>query len=77
MKPPRRHSPRSSPRQAPDAPGVPTRRAALRLLDAVLRRGLALEQALDSAAQGLAPNDRGLAHAIAAEVLRRLPISTR
>ncbi|WP_066724898.1 RsmB/NOP family class I SAM-dependent RNA methyltransferase [Sphingomonas pituitosa] len=57
----------------PDAPGVPARRAALRLLDAVLRRGLALEQALDSAAQGLAPNDRGLAHAIAAEALRRLP----
>lgn len=56
-----------------DAPGVPARRAALRLLDAVLRRGLALEQALDNAAQGLAPNDRGLAHAIAAEALRRLP----
>jgi 16S rRNA (cytosine967-C5)-methyltransferase len=45
----------------------------LKLLDAVLRRGLALEQALDSAASGLAPNDRGLAHAIAAEALRRLP----
>jgi 16S rRNA (cytosine967-C5)-methyltransferase len=59
--------------QEPDAPGVPARRAALKLLDAVLRRGLALEQALDSAAQGLAPNDRGLAHAIAAETLRRLP----
>lgn len=57
----------------PYAPGVPARRAALKLLDAVLRRGLALEQALDSAAQGLAPNDRGLAHAIAAEALRRLP----
>ncbi|WHU01530.1 transcription antitermination factor NusB [Sphingomonas sp. NIBR02145] len=70
MKPPRRPNPRQS---APDGPGVPTRRAALKLLDAVLRRGLALEQALDSAAQGLAPNDRGLAHAIAAEVLRRLP----
>ncbi|MHA6718556.1 RsmB/NOP family class I SAM-dependent RNA methyltransferase [Sphingomonas sp. RS6] len=56
-----------------DAPGVPARRAALKLLDAVLRRGLALEQALDSAARGLAPNDRGLAHAIAAEALRRLP----
>lgn len=58
---------------AGDAPGVPARRAALRLLDAVLRRGLALEQALDGAAHGLAPNDRGLAHAIAAETLRRLP----
>jgi 16S rRNA (cytosine967-C5)-methyltransferase len=59
--------------QEPDGPGVPARRAALKLLDAVLRRGLALEQALDSAASGLAPNDRGLAHAIAAEALRRLP----
>lgn len=59
--------------QNPDAPGVPARRAALQLLDAVLRRGLALEQVLDNAARGLAPNDRGLAHAIAAETLRRLP----
>lgn len=56
-----------------DAPGVPARRAALRLLDAVLRRGLALEQALDTATKGLAPSDRGLAHAITAETLRRLP----
>lgn len=55
-----------------DPPGVPARRAALRLLDAVLRRGLAIEQALDNAASGLSPSDRGLAHAIAAEVLRRL-----
>lgn len=55
-----------------DSPGVPARRAALRLLDAVLRRGLALEQALAGSTQGLAPNDRGLAHAIAAETLRRL-----
>lgn len=55
-----------------DGPGVPTRRAALRLLDAVLRRGLAIEQALDSATAGLSPSDRGLAHAIAAEVLRRM-----
>lgn len=70
-KPP--HRPRRPSGQEPDAPGVPARRAALKLLDAVLRRGLALEAALDSAAQGLAPNDRGLAHAIAAEALRRLP----
>ncbi|WP_066655732.1 RsmB/NOP family class I SAM-dependent RNA methyltransferase, partial [Sphingomonas sp. CCH9-H8] len=53
-------------------PGTPARRAGLRLLDAVLRRGLAIEQALDASTQGLAPSDRGLAHAIAAEVLRRL-----
>jgi 16S rRNA (cytosine967-C5)-methyltransferase len=42
------------------------------LLDAVLRRGLAIEQALEASAKGLAPPDRGLAHAIAAEVLRWL-----
>ncbi len=56
-----------------DPPGVPARRAALRILDGVLRRGQALESALESAGHGLAPNDRGLAHAIAAEALRRLP----
>ena len=54
-------------------PGLPARRAALGLLDAVLRKGLPLEAALDVAARGLAPSDRGLAHAIAAEALRRLP----
>lgn len=59
-------------RSPADPPGVPARRAALRLLDAVLRRGLAIEQALDTATAGLSPPDRGLAHAIAAEVLRRL-----
>ena len=54
--------------------GVDARRAALRLLDAVLRRGLPLEAALDAATRDLArPDDRGLAHAIAAETLRRLP----
>ncbi len=62
----------SNPRPASDPPGVPARRAALRLLDAVLRRGLAIEQALEASTRGLAPPDRGLAHAIAAEVLRWL-----
>ncbi|HEX7742869.1 MAG TPA: transcription antitermination factor NusB, partial [Sphingobium sp.] len=56
-----------------DIPGLPTRRAALRLLDAVLRRGDPLELALHGAAQGLAPADRALVHAIAAETLRHLP----
>lgn len=56
-----------------DPPGTGARRAALRLLDAVLRRGLAIEAALDNAASGLSGPDRGLAHAIAAETLRRLP----
>ncbi len=54
--------------------GLPARRAALKLLDAVLRRGQALENALGNACQGMDnPADRGLAHAIASETLRRLP----
>ena len=57
-----------------EPPGTATRRAALRLLDAVLRKGLPLESALDAAARELArADDRGFAHAIAAEALRRLP----
>jgi 16S rRNA (cytosine967-C5)-methyltransferase len=40
----------------------------------VLRKGLPLEATLDSAARDLdRPDDRGLAYAIAAETLRRLP----
>ena len=63
--------PRNSSRA--DPPGVPARRAALRLLDAVLRRGQPLEAALESAtAQLTQVNDRALAHALAAHVLRRL-----
>jgi 16S rRNA (cytosine967-C5)-methyltransferase len=62
-------------RSAPDdAPGVPARRAALRLLDAVLRRGDPLDLALPGATRGIEVlADRALAHAIAAEALRRLP----
>jgi 16S rRNA (cytosine967-C5)-methyltransferase len=57
-----------------DAAGTASRRAALRLLDAVLRKGLPLEAALDVAARDLErADDRGFAHAIAAEALRRLP----
>ena len=69
---PRTPGHRSAPNRPADPPGTPARRAALRLLDAVLRRGLAIEQALDASTQGLAQPDRGLAHAISAEVLRRL-----
>ena len=58
----------------PDPPGTAARRAALRLLDAVLRKGLPLEAALDAAARDLdRADDRAFAHAIAAETLRRLP----
>ena len=57
-----------------EPPGTASRRTALRLLDAVLRRGLPLEAALDGAARDLTrPDDRAFAHAIAAEALRRLP----
>lgn len=57
-----------------DIPGLPLRRAALKLLDAVLRRGEALESAISGATRGIENQaDRALAHAIAAEVLRRLP----
>lgn len=57
-----------------DIPGLPARRAALRLLDAVLRRGETLDQAGHNAVQGLASDsDRALAKAIAAEALRWLP----
>src|SRR5213082_3472953 len=56
----------------PSVEGVGARKAALQLLDAVLRRG----QTLDAAASGvrnLSPPDRALAVAIAGEALRRLP----
>ena len=63
-----------APRRPADPPGSPARRAAMRLLDAVLRRGDPLEAALPAATRDLREaNDRGLAHAIAAEALRRLP----
>src|SRR3712207_113180 len=56
-----------------DPVGTASRRAALRLLDAVLRKGLPLEAALDTAARDLErADDRAFAHAIAAEALRRL-----
>ena len=53
--------------------GTPARRAALRLLDAVLRRGVPLESAMDGACADLdRGDDRAFAHAMAAEVLRRM-----
>jgi 16S rRNA (cytosine967-C5)-methyltransferase len=56
----------------PSVEGVGARKAALQMLDAVLRRGQTLEGAL-SAACDLSPPDRALALAIAGETLRRLP----
>ncbi len=57
----------------PQTPGLPVRRAALRLLDAVFRRGETLEQAEGAALGDIrkAP-DRALAKAIAGESLRWL-----
>jgi len=63
----RRH--RGGPAEA-DPPGTALRRAALRLLDAVLRRGDPLDIAAHAATQGLAPSDRAFAIAIVSETLR-------
>lgn len=56
----------------PSVEGLPARRAALQMLDAVLRRGHTLDAAAQ-ASKGLKPADQGLAVAIAGEVLRRIP----
>jgi len=56
-----------------DIPGLPARKAALKLLDAVLRRGETLDQAAQPALQGIrADADRALARALAGEALRWL-----
>lgn len=56
-----------------DIPGYPARKAALRLLDAVLRRGETLDQAGAAALSGLRSGpDKALARALAGEVLRWL-----
>ncbi|MBX6375540.1 MAG: methyltransferase domain-containing protein [Acetobacteraceae bacterium] len=51
---------------------MPTRRAALALLEAVLERHRPLEEALDALPATLDPRDRAAAHRIASAVLRRL-----
>ncbi|MEO6432970.1 MAG: RsmB/NOP family class I SAM-dependent RNA methyltransferase [Sphingomicrobium sp.] len=56
----------------PSIEGLGARRAALQMIDGVLRRGQTLA-ASAGAARGLAPNDQALAAAIAGEVFRRLP----
>ncbi|MEP3225474.1 MAG: transcription antitermination factor NusB [Parasphingorhabdus sp.] len=65
---PRRNEPISNDKKTP---GLPARTAALRLLDAVCRRGETLDQAMAGAIAKLHnPSDRSLAHNIAANVLR-------
>jgi len=57
-----------------DPPGTAARRAALSLLDSVLRKGLSLEAAMGPAGARLTrADDRAFALAIASEALRRLP----
>jgi 16S rRNA (cytosine967-C5)-methyltransferase len=56
----------------PSVEGVGARRAALHMLDAVLRRGQTLDSA-SAAVRGLSGPDHALAVAIAGEALRRLP----
>ena len=74
MAPPQPRHSRPNPRQPAEPLGTATRRASLRLLDAVLRRGEALETALAGATRALVGvPDRGLAHPNAATTLRRLP----
>lgn len=62
--------PRQRPAGEADPAGTATRRAALRLVDAVLRRGDPLDIAMHAAAQGLTGADRAFAVAIASETLR-------
>ncbi|MFT4027285.1 MAG: RsmB/NOP family class I SAM-dependent RNA methyltransferase [Novosphingobium sp.] len=56
-----------------EVPGLPARRAALRMLDGVLHRGETLDQVAHGACQGIRGDaDRALARALAAEALRWL-----
>src|SRR6476661_6307678 len=56
----------------PSTEGLGARRAALQMLEGVLRRGHTLDAAA-AHVRGLSPPDHGLAVAIAGEALRRLP----
>ncbi|BBB08564.1 RsmB/NOP family class I SAM-dependent RNA methyltransferase [Sphingopyxis sp. EG6] len=66
----RSRRPRQRGGHEPDPPGTAPRRAALRLVDAILRRGDSLDVAMHAAAQGLTGADRAFAVAIASETLR-------
>src|SRR5215204_1820872 len=56
----------------PSPEGIEARQAALRMLDAILRRGQTMDNAAQTASR-LPPADAALAIAIAGETLRRLP----
>ena len=55
------------------ATGLDTRKAALRMLDAVMRTGQSMDQAVTMSTRDLESSDRALAIAIAQEVLRWTP----
>ena len=66
----RQRRPKQRGHDDPDPAGTASRRAALRLVDAILRRGDPLDVAMHAAAQGLTGADRAFAVAIASETLR-------
>ncbi len=66
----RQRRPKQRGHNDPDPAGTASRRAALRLVDAILRRGDPLDVAMHAAAQGLTGADRAFAVAIASETLR-------
>jgi len=69
-RPPRR--PGAAPSPATAVPGFAARALAVEGLEAVLRHGAALEEALEVAPAGLDPRDRALGYRIVATALRRL-----
>lgn len=64
-------TPRDNP-HSPHVEGLPARRAALAMLDAVLRRGEPIDHAVHAACQRMPSDDRALAVAIAGDALRWL-----
>jgi 16S rRNA (cytosine967-C5)-methyltransferase len=61
-----------APARGPDEQGLAPRRAAIAVLDAVLRRGQSMSDALEALPRGLTGPDAAFARAIAAGGLRRL-----
>ena len=70
--PPRRPAPKSPVVDDRDVPGLGARAAALKLLDAILRRGEPMDAIASNATRLLSPPDRALAVAITAETCRHL-----
>ena len=71
-RPQNRPQPHSAPASAEPVAGLAARMAALKLLDAVVRRGESMDAISVNATRGLSPADRALAIAIANETCRHL-----